>query len=297
MRLRLHRDTDENFRGMADHLAGALYRLGLRDDDALLDVGCGVGRLPIGLLESSGFRGRYVGFDVSAKHVRWARRHLKPLSPRLDFRLVDVRNDRYNPDGDVPSAQTRFPVRSASFDVACLFSVFTHFEPADAATYLRELHRALRPGGWVVATWFLWDEERRQDVETGTYPMVHQRDDVVLFADEADPLWAIAHHRDAVERMVAESGLVIERIELGTWAHGPGPELQDVVVLRKPAAEQPRSRPSVVRGLRARAARLVRRQKSGAALDSSDVTNGESPGEPQTNRPVGAPLSSSPASR
>src|SRR3954447_24308176 len=146
MRLRLHRDDDESFRGMADHLAGVLYRLRLQGDDALLHVGGGVGRLPIGLLESTGFRGRYVGFDVSAKHVRWARRQLKPLSPRLDFRLVDVHNDRYNPAGDVPAEQTRFPVRSANFDVACLFSVFTHFEPSDAATYLRELHRALRPG-------------------------------------------------------------------------------------------------------------------------------------------------------
>src|SRR4051794_21774384 len=158
MRLRLHRDDDESFRGMADHLAGVLYRLGLGDDDSLLDVGCGVGRLPIGLLEKTSFRGRYVGFDVSAKHVRWARRHLQPLAPEFKFRVVDVQNARYNPDGQVGIDSTSFPVRSDAFDMACLFSVFTHFEAQDIAVYLRELHRALRPGGRVVATWFLWDE-------------------------------------------------------------------------------------------------------------------------------------------
>jgi SAM-dependent methyltransferase len=98
---------------MAGHLA----------TDRLLDGGCGVGRLPIGLLGQTAFRGGYVDFDVSAKHVQWARRHLRPLAP---------------------------------------------------------LHRVLHPGGRVVATWFVWDEARRRDVETGDYPMVHQRDEHVL---------------------------------------------------------------------------------------------------------------------
>ena len=234
LRLRLHKDSDDNFRMMAGHLAQVLYRLGLRDEDALLDVGCGVGRLAIGLLDEPRFRGRYVGFDVSAKHVRWARRHLQPLSPRFRFRLVDVHNERYNPDGALTGDAVRFPVRSDAFDTACLFSVFTHFEAEDVATYLHELHRVLRPGGRAVATWFLWDEGRRHDVETGDYPMVHQRDEHVLYADPERPLFAIAHHLDAVRALVADAGLDVERIELGTWAHGPGPEVQDVVVLRKP---------------------------------------------------------------
>ena len=101
MRLRLHKDSDENFRSMAGHLAAVLYRLGLHDDDALLDVGCGVGRLPIGLLGETSFRGRYVGFDVSARHVQWARRNLRPLAPTFRFRVVDVHNDRYNPGGEL----------------------------------------------------------------------------------------------------------------------------------------------------------------------------------------------------
>jgi SAM-dependent methyltransferase len=197
-------------------------------------VGCGVGRLPIGLLGQTSFRGRYVGFDVSAKHVQWARRNLRPLAPAFGFRVVDVQNARYNPDGQVTGEAVRFPVRSEAFDMACLFSVFTHFESEDIAIYLHELHRVLRPGGRVVATWFVWDEARRRDVETGDYPMVHQRDEHVLYADQQDPLWAIAHHLDGVRSMIADAGLEIERIELGTWAHGPGPELQDVFVLRKP---------------------------------------------------------------
>jgi SAM-dependent methyltransferase len=249
-RLRLHRDSDEEFTLMARQLAEVLYRMGLDDGDSVLDVGCGVGRLPIGLLRDTSFHGRYVGFDVSVKHVRWARRHLGPLSPSFRFRVVDVRNARYNPDGTVAADQLRFPVRSEAFDMACLFSVFTHFEPADTASYLRELHRVLRPGGRAVATWFLWDEARRHDVESGLYPMRHDRGDGVLYADPNEPLWAIAHHLDLVRAMIATAGLELERVELGTWAHGPGPEAQDLVVLRKPSAPPPTLRRRVVRRLR-----------------------------------------------
>ncbi len=221
---------------MAITLADTLYRHGLRDDDALLDVGCGVGRLPIGLLEKGTFQGRYVGFDVSAKHVRWARQHLRPIAPRFRFRLVDVQNDRYNPDGEVTGDGITFPVRTGAFDVACLFSVFTHFEATDIARYLSELERALRPGGSVVATWFLWDDERRDAVEAGAHPMVHQRDEHVLYAYEQDPLWAIAHHLDRVRSMIASAGLEVEAIRYGTWAGGPGPDLQDVILIRKPTS-------------------------------------------------------------
>ena len=255
MRLRLHKDSDDTFKMMADHLAGVLYRLGLTDGDAVLDVGCGVGRLPIGLLRTTSFHGRYVGFDVSAKHLRWARRTLRPLAPNFRFRRVDVQNDRYNPAGKLTGDSIRFPVRANAFDVACLFSVFTHFEADDIASYLHELHRVMRPGGMVVATWFLWEESRRRDVETGKYPMVHQRDEHVLYADAERPLFAIAHHVDRMRAAIADAGLEVERIELGTWAHGPGPEGQDLVVLRKPVPPPP----SLVRRVRNKAARTVRR--------------------------------------
>lgn len=232
--LRRNSEDDERFRAVAVSLAETLERFGLHPDDALLDVGCGVGRLPIGLLERGSHRGRYVGFDVSVPHVRWARKNLKPLRPDWGFRRIDVQNDRYNPEGGLEGRTARFPVRDAGFDFACLFSVFTHFYADDIAQYLHELHRSLRPGGRVVATWFLWDESRRADVETSAHPMVRQLDEHVLYADDTDPLWAIAHHVDKVTAMVAEAGLEVELVQYGTWAHGPGPEFQDVIVLRKP---------------------------------------------------------------
>ena len=143
-RLRLMGDDDTRFTEQANRLAHLTYQWGLEDGDELLDVGCGVGRLAIGLLVGTSFQGRYVGFDVMPRHVRWARRHLTPVAPSFRFRHVDVHNDRYNPEGAVAPAELRFPARSGGFDLATLYSIFTHFYRADIEVYLAELHRVLR---------------------------------------------------------------------------------------------------------------------------------------------------------
>ena len=255
--LRLMGDTDEQFTAAAVQLTGLLYRLGLRDDDELLDVGCGVGRLAVGLLAGTGFKGRYVGFDVMARQVEWAKRSLSPIAPEFHFRRINVRNDRYNPNGTVEPASFRFPARTGGFDLACLLSIFTHFYKEDIQLYLHELHRVLQPGGTVVSTWMLYDEDRYEATQTGAYPMVHRLDEVTIYNDPDDPLRAIAFHIDAARAMIAESGLEIVDIEYGTWAGGPGPEFQDVVVLRKPGTKPVPA--TVDRSLPARVKRRLKR--------------------------------------
>mgnify|MGYP000856735270 CR=1 FL=1 len=36
------------------------------------------------------------------------------------------------------------------------------------------------------------------------------------------------------QQLDAQAGLEIVRLQYGTWAHSPGPDLQDVILLRKP---------------------------------------------------------------
>jgi SAM-dependent methyltransferase len=238
-KLRLMGDSDERFVASGVQLASLLYRLGLEDDHEILDVGCSVGRLAIGLMAGTAFRGRYVGFDVMPEQVLWARRTLPTVAPNYRFRHVDVRNDRYNPNGEVEPTDLRFPARSGGFHMASLFSIFTHFYKEDIALYLRELRRVLRPGGTVVATWFLYDDDSYEAAVDSAYPMIHRLDDVTIYNDADDPLRAIAFHESAVREMVAAAGLELVDIEHGTWKGGPGPEFQDVVVLRKPPAGAP----------------------------------------------------------
>ncbi|GGF42606.1 methyltransferase [Marmoricola endophyticus] len=237
--LRLMNESDERFLARADDLVRLIRRLGLQMDHELLDVGCSIGRLATGLLAGTDFRGRYVGFDVMPRHIRWARRHLAPIAEGYHFRHVDVRNDRYNPAGTVEPKDLVFPARSGGFHMATLFSIFTHFYKEDVDLYLRELRRVLRPGGRVVATWFLYDDDRYEAALTSVYPMTHRLDEVTIYNDADDPLRAIAFHEDHVRAQIAAAGLEIEKIEYGEWAGGAGPEFQDVVVLRRPVDPPP----------------------------------------------------------
>lgn len=228
-------DSDEQFVASGVSQAKILFRLGLRPDHSLLDVGCSLGRLPIGLLEEASFQGTYLGFDVMKKQVDWASRNVSPAAPQYQFRHVDIRNNRYNPKGTIEPKDFRFPAPNDQFDMACLFSIFTHFYRDDIKLYLRELYRTLKPAGTVVATWFLFDDDRLDAaIHSATYPMAHRLDEYTIYNEAEDPLRAIAFHEAHMRELIAAAGLEVVNIEYGRWAGGPGPEFQDYVILRKP---------------------------------------------------------------
>jgi SAM-dependent methyltransferase len=259
MVLRIMKDDDAKLIESGVSLAKLLYRFGLKSDDALLDVGCGYGRLPLGLLSGTDYHGQYLGFDVLPKHVGWCADELTPAFPNFRFHHLDVRNDRYNPRGKVDPARVRFPAKTSSIDFCALFSIFTHFYRADIERYLREMHRVLEPGATVVSTWFLFDEARLAAVtsERSGYPMTHRLDDKTIYNDLSDPLRAIAFDEAFVRSLVADAGLEVAEIVHGSWTGEPGDDgciFQDVVVLRRPAATGDRVRASL-----SRVANLLRR--------------------------------------
>jgi len=146
-----------DFRERGKWLASMLVRNGLEADHRVLDIGCGIGRVALGLTSVLSREGSYDGFDVDARAVRWCNDNLSPRYPNLRFTHANVATARHN-RGGVPAAQYRFPFDDASFDFAFATSVFTHLEMDAALHYFREAHRVLRPGGILVATVFLFDE-------------------------------------------------------------------------------------------------------------------------------------------
>lgn len=115
-----------------------LKREGLRPTDALVDLGCGTGRLAVHAIPFLK-GGRYVGIDISESMLEEARKLLKERVP--------------NPPCEVEwMKQTTpvYPLEDGSVDVICAFSVFTHMEHEDNYRYLREALRVVRPGGLFV---------------------------------------------------------------------------------------------------------------------------------------------------
>jgi SAM-dependent methyltransferase len=219
------------------HHADWLRKQGMPNDAKLLDVGSGYGRLAIGLV-SSGYTGEYLGFDILRPHVRWCRQNLMPFTDnRLRFRLLDIRNSRYNPNGQIMAPEARFPAGNNSHDWAAVFSVFTHMYEADIRRYLSELERVMKPGGRVVATWFLFDEERlalATSPDTARFPMNNEINAVTRFTDPIDPLHAISYEQTHAVSMATDSGLEVEKVVRGHWCQDGGPEMQDFMLLRKP---------------------------------------------------------------
>jgi SAM-dependent methyltransferase len=145
-----------DFRERGRWLAALLVRNGLEADHRVLDIGCGIGRVALGLTGVLSPKGSYDGFDVDARAVQWCTENLSPRYPNLRFTHAKVATARHN-RGGVPAAEYRFPFDDASFDFAFATSVFTHLEMDAALRYFAEAHRVLRPGGILLATVFLLD--------------------------------------------------------------------------------------------------------------------------------------------
>jgi SAM-dependent methyltransferase len=146
-----------DFRERGRQLAALLVKNGLQPDHRVLDIGCGIGRVALGLTNVLSRQGSYDGFDVDARAVKWCRNNLSPRYPNFRFTHANVATARHKRN-DVAAAEYRFPYDDASFDFAFATSVFTHLEMPAALHYFREAHRVLRPGGILLATVFLFDE-------------------------------------------------------------------------------------------------------------------------------------------
>jgi SAM-dependent methyltransferase len=150
--------------GEAEIGAGHLQQLralaALVPDERVLDIGCGAGRTAIPLTAYLSKNGSYEGFDISAEAIEWCRDQVGSRFANFRFTHADVFNAAYNPSGRVQPSELVFPYPSGHFDLVFLYSVFTHMLPKDVERYLSEIARMLKPGGRVLATFFLVNARR-----------------------------------------------------------------------------------------------------------------------------------------
>lgn len=125
---------------------------GLQPHHAFLDIGSGIGRIARAL--TSYLTGPYHGFDAVKTGVAWCQKNISRRYPNFHFSHVPLYNDLYRASG-ISAAAYRFPYEKETFDFACAISVFTHLLPDETKNYLQETTRVLKPGGKLVATFFL----------------------------------------------------------------------------------------------------------------------------------------------
>jgi len=127
---------------------------GLNDLGAssVLDVGCGC-KLVQAILDRQLPIGRYVGVDVYRDLIDFLQSNVS--DPRFKFHVLNAHNEMYNLEGEPLSAATRLPVEEHSFDIICLFSVFTHLAPHDYVAMLQLLRRYIKPDGRILFSLFV----------------------------------------------------------------------------------------------------------------------------------------------
>jgi SAM-dependent methyltransferase len=208
----------------------------LRPDDALLDVGSGIGRKTLPLTHYLGPRGRYEGIEIVGAGVDWCRRRITPRFPQFHFQQIDVYNHYYHPAGKQLASEYRFPFADATFDVAVLGSVFTHLLPADMENYLAQVSRVLKPGGRCLVTYFLLNPESTQLIESGRSSLdLRHGAGSYRVADPAEPERVVGYDQQHVETLYRQNRLqILQPIRYGSWC-GRGAYLsyQDIVVARK----------------------------------------------------------------
>jgi SAM-dependent methyltransferase len=128
--------------------------LGLDDlgDSEVLDFGCGV-KFTQALINQHLPIKRYVGIDVETEMIAFLQQHV--ADARFEYHHLDARNELYNPDGAMLSDTTPLPIDGQTFDVICLFSVFTHLAPHDARTMLKLLRRFVKSNGRLFFTLYI----------------------------------------------------------------------------------------------------------------------------------------------
>lgn len=203
------RDNNYYVKSTEDEAKRLVKHFGCNRKTRVLDVGCGQGRLPIGILRVIGELD-YQGIDVNQACVDWCNRHIGKAHPSFRFSRLNVYNERCNKGGAKLDQHFRFDVEAGSVDVVFLYSVFSHTTEEDMRVYLRDFQRVLSSQGKVFFTAFV-----EKDV-----PDFSINPDGYVFEKCSGPLHIVRYNEAYLFSILKELGYSIEEFTHGTEADG-----------------------------------------------------------------------------
>jgi len=228
---------DGDYRAIgAEFLGHFVARGGLAPHERVLEIGSGVGRMAVPLTQYLDESGSYDGIDIVADGIAWCRDTITPVYPAFNFHHLDCAHPLYNPDGSLPTTETRLPFADGSFDFICMISLLTHLEMAEVGHYAREAARLLAPGGRCFATAFLVNPPARAALVAGGGALAFDPSapGPVWYADPSAPSAAVAFDEDALLELFLRAGLRRRPgAEYGHWSGRPTPVFQDLCVFER----------------------------------------------------------------
>ena len=210
---------------------------GLRPDERVLDVGCGLARVVQPLSEVL-TDGTYDGIDTVPVYVEFCR-SIGLDGHRFRFHHADLYSSFYNPTGSIRPEEFRFPWPDRSFSLVIATSLFTHLSDAAAENYLCEVYRVLEPGGRLFSSFFVLDGWSLHGIEEhNSVPPFHYEVEHGRISTLKNPEFAVAFDCQWLLQVFQSIGWEITAFERGKWRRPlrAGPSYQDLVVARRPSA-------------------------------------------------------------
>lgn len=210
--------NDEYYLRSADKEAVRLRdNLDCSNQSAVLDIGCGQGRLAIGLMRAFPDLD-YIGCDVDRKSIAWCRKHLHSQKANYNFVHTNVYNERYNRRSTTRANNADINVEDGSIDIAYLYSVFSHMEERDMRIYLSKIHSLLKPSGMLFFTTFVeYSVENVVSNPTG-----------YIFGKNAGPLHVVRYDKGYLFGLLDEAGF-----EVILFNHRTETDSQSAIYARK----------------------------------------------------------------
>ena len=190
---------------------------------SVLDMGCGC-KLVQAILNHDLPVNRYVGIDVFPDLIRFLQSSVH--DSRFSFHVQNTQNEMYNPRGEPLGPATRLPVEEGSFDIICLFSLFTHLAPNDYSAMLQMLRRYIKPTGKIIYSLYIHEttksglgfmdgyaeslnkhmEQSNQTREKFLEGMKNNKTPEFWDFDPTRPLWGAIYSREYALGLVQNSG-------------------------------------------------------------------------------------------
>jgi SAM-dependent methyltransferase len=224
--------------------------IGLKPSAAILDVGCGCGRIAAGVAEQVNTKATYTGIDIVPGLVEFARKHITSRYPNFKFYRRSQTNVAYDflikgdETGSISKISDVCP--AGSIDLAIAISLFTHLDFDEAKAILVEIERALKSEGKGFLTFFILDDDVRKSISEGHshFSFEHPSASRKAFIFKPDmPTHAVGYNKEVLQELLKASGLLMEKHIPGWWCGiAPRPSYQDVIIVRKASSLRIRSR-------------------------------------------------------
>ena len=218
------------------HLELLKEEIELKPTDAVLDIGCGVGRTAIALTQYLNKEGSYAGFDVVEKGINWCKKGIGNDFSNFQFEYVSLFNDLYNTSKN-KAADFVFPYDDGRFDKVFTISLFTHMQIDEIQHYFNEIERVVNDSGLCFSTFFLYDSNDEDYIASKKdFNFPHEGDGFRLMNENVKS-GNIAIHKFKLDEMFKKANLQKVRIVDGYWKDKvrdkSKKEYQDIVIFKK----------------------------------------------------------------